>query len=227
MFTGWLILRGQQTLGKVGDTFRGRCPYAHARWKVLQTVVGRQSSSQSHMPPLLPLHDFLQSRKNKKERKKTKKTKKNTPHTVLPPSGGFRPASTRFWCAPDWQPQRLIFLFLCCCFKSQARMVIWKHKNTDMHTVLGKSIIGAKAFRWGTLPAFITESMVPGAAGGHRGNAAGSLPPCTPAVRGSASVPRTGAEKCSHWSQAGATWGRQVTAAKQRGADVQNHMSVS
>lgn len=112
--------------------------------------------------PASPTSRLFAKQKKQERKKKTKKTKKNTPHTVLPPSGGFRPASTRFWCAPDWQPQRLIFLFLCCCFKSQARMVIWKHKNTDMHTVLGKSVVGAKAFWWGTLPAFITESMVPG-----------------------------------------------------------------
>ena len=46
--------------------------------------------------------------------------KRKKPHTVPPPSGGLRPASTRFWQAGYWQPQRPIFLFLCCCFKSKA-----------------------------------------------------------------------------------------------------------
>ncbi|KAL0598578.1 hypothetical protein AAY473_031074 [Plecturocebus cupreus] len=40
------------------------------------------------------------------------KAEETKPHTILPPSGGFRPASTRFWHAPYWQPQRPIFLFV-------------------------------------------------------------------------------------------------------------------
>lgn len=78
--------------------------------------------------------------------------KRKKPHTVPPPSGGLRPASTRFWQAGYWQPQRPIFLFLCCCFKSKARLVMWKHNNTNTLTLLGKPREGAKAFRWGLCP---------------------------------------------------------------------------
>lgn len=41
-----------------------------------------------------------------------KKAEETKPHTILPPSGGFRPASMRFWHAPHWQSQRPIFLFV-------------------------------------------------------------------------------------------------------------------
>lgn len=44
-------------------------------------------------------------------------------------------ASVRLWHARYWQSQRPIFLFLCCCFKSKARMAIWKQKNTDTLTL--------------------------------------------------------------------------------------------
>lgn len=129
-----------------------------------------------------------------------------THHTVLPPSGGFRPASTRFWHARRWQLQRPILLFLCCCFERKARMVIWKHKNTDTLTLLGKTMVGAKGSRRGLcLPSFPMERCL---GEKHRRGVAREmllapqhLPPLsTPTAR--LCLCCTGAERCSCWSQA-------------------------
>lgn len=146
----------------------GRHPCAHmwVGWKILQT----------YQLPDSPFPTSPTSRLFKKQRKQEKKEKKN-PHTVPPPSGGLRPASTRFWQARYWQPQRPIFLFLCCCFKSKARLVMWKHNNKNTLTLLGKTRVGAKAFRWGLCPPSspmewsLVEKLWRGS---HPGNAAGS-----------------------------------------------------
>lgn len=65
--------------------------------------------------------------------KKQRKQNRTQSHHHLAAS-----ASTRVWHARYWQPQRPIFLFLCCCFKSKARAVIRKHKHADPLTRRGR-----------------------------------------------------------------------------------------
>ena len=163
------------------------------------------------------------------ETRKKRKKKKNT-HTVPPPSGGLRPASTRFWQARYWQPQGPIFRFLCCCFKSKARLVMWEHSNTNTLTLLGKTRVGAKAFRWGLCPPSspMEWSLVEKLWRGCHWEmplAPRHLSPCTPAAR--VSLWGMGTERCSHQGQAGGTRGHQLVPAKQMWADVQNHTSFS
>ena len=156
----------------------GRHPCAHVwvGWKILQT----------YQLPNSPFPTSPTSRLFKKQRKQEKKGKKT--HTVPPPSGGLRPASMRFWQARYWQPQGLIFLFLCCCFKSKARLVMWKQSNTNTLTLLGKTRVGAKAFRLGLCPSSspmewsLVEKIWRGC---HREMplAPRHLSPCTPAAR--------------------------------------------
>lgn len=172
VFMGHAILRVQLKPRKVSNTF----------WEdILMPMCGcggrycKIISCQTHLSQLLPLHDFSKSRGNKKKKENTHT------HTVPPPSGGLRPASTRFWQARYWQPQRPIFLFLCCCFKSKARLVMWKH-NTNTLTLLGKTRVAAKAFRWRLCPpsSLMEWSLVEKLGrGSHPENAAGSPTPIT------------------------------------------------
>ena len=199
----------------------GRHPCAHVwvGWKILQTC----------QLPNSPFPTSPTSRFFKKQRKQEKKEKNHT-HTVPPPSGGLRPASTRFWQARYWQPQGPIFRFLCCCFKSKARLVMWEHSNTNTLTLLGKTRVGAKAFRWGLCPPSspMEWSLVEKLWRGCHWEmplAPRHLSPCTPAAR--VSLWGTGTERCSHQGQAGGTRGHQLVPAKQMWADVQNHTSFS
>lgn len=149
---------------------RHPCARVWVGWKILQT----------YQLPNSPFPTSPTSRLFQKQRKQEKKKKTHT-HTVPPPSGGLRPASTRFWQARYWQPQRPIFLFLCCCFKSKARLVMWKH-NTNTLTLLGKTRVAAKAFRWRLCPpsSLMEWSLVEKLGrGSHPENAAGSLTPIT------------------------------------------------
>lgn len=113
-------------------------------WKLLHTVPRRQSCSQSPTSRSLPLHNFSNSRGNKTT---------HNPTTIwcLPTS-----KHERCWRAQHWQPQRPIFHFLCCCFKSKARIVIGKHRNTDT-LPQGENHVRSKHIAIGCFPAFIPE----------------------------------------------------------------------
>lgn len=86
----------------------GRHPRAHTRGgRQCKLLAADNLSANLTLPSLSHFTTFQKAEETK-------------PHTAPPPSGGFRPASTRFWHARYWQPQRPIFLFLCCCFKKQS-----------------------------------------------------------------------------------------------------------
>lgn len=135
----------------------GRCPCAHTRGGRYRKLLSADNLSAN-----LTLRSFSHFTTFQKAEETRKKERKKKLHTVPPPSGGFRPASTRFWHARYWQPQRPTFLSLCCYFKSKVRLVIWKHKNTDTLALLGKTLVGAKAFRQGLFSTFTSDGMAPG-----------------------------------------------------------------
>lgn len=137
VFTGQLIPCTQQMLDRVSntvweDTLVPTCRVEDTANCYQLTIL--QPSSHSPASPT--------SRLFKKQRKQNH----TQSHHHLAAS-----ASTRFWHARYWQPQRPIFLFLCCCFKSKARVVIWKHKHADRLTLWGRQG-RSKCTRTGNLP---------------------------------------------------------------------------
>lgn len=124
MFTGQLILCTQRMLRRGSNTFWEDTLVPTRRVEDTANCYQLTISQPSSHSPASPT-----SRLFKKQRKQNR----TQSHHHLAAS-----ASTRVWHARYWQPQRPIFLFLCCCFKSKARAVIRKHKHTDPLTRRGR-----------------------------------------------------------------------------------------
>lgn len=168
VFTGQLILCAQQMLERVSSTF----------WEdTLVPTCGVEGTANCYQLTLLQPSSHSPASPTSRLFKKQRKQNHTQPYHHLAAS-----ASTRFWQARYWQPQRPIFLFLCCCFKSKARVVIWKHKHTDPLTLWGRrssskriptGILPHRHFRW-------KGTRLKDAVGGdHPGNVSGPLPPAT------------------------------------------------
>lgn len=138
MLTGQLISGAEQMLERVSNTFGEdtRVP-----------TCGVEDTANCYQLTLLQPSSHSPASPTSRFFKKQRKQNHTQPHHHLAAS-----ASTRFWHARHWQPQRPIFLFLCCCFKSKARVVIRKHKHTDPLTLWGRRSSGK-----GIPPSFQTE----------------------------------------------------------------------
>lgn len=124
VFTGQLILCTQQMLDRVSNTF----------WEdTLVPTRGVEDTANCYQLTILQPSSHSPASPTSRLFKKQRKQNHTQSHHHLAAS-----ASTRFWHARYWQPQRPIFLFLCCCFKSKARVVIWKHKYADLLTLRGR-----------------------------------------------------------------------------------------
>lgn len=124
VFTGQLIPCARQMPERV----------SHAFWEdTLVPTCGVEDTANCYQLTLLQPSSHSPAAPTSRLFKKQRKQNHTQPYHHLAAS-----ASTRFWHARYWQPQRPIFLFLCCCFKSKARVVIWKHKHTDPLALRGR-----------------------------------------------------------------------------------------
>lgn len=137
VFTGQLILCTQQMLGRVSNTF----------WEdTLVPTCGVEDAPNCYQLTILQPSSHSPASPTSRLFKKQRKQNHTQSYHHLAAS-----ASTRFWHARYWQPQRPIFLSLCCCFKSKARVVIWKHKHPDQLTLWGRQS-SSKCIPTGNLP---------------------------------------------------------------------------